>query len=131
MAQIESQRLDKWLWAARFFKTRKLATDAINGGKIHLNDQRTKPGKEIKVGSKLEIMKEPYRWEIEVIALNQQRRPAAEAVLMYKESPHSLEKRLSEIVLQKEKREHFATRDERPTKKQRRQIHQFKRGNNS
>jgi hypothetical protein len=50
---------------------------------------------------------------------------------MYKESPHSLEKRLSEIVLQKEKREHFATRDERPTKKQRRQIHQFKRGNNS
>ncbi|MEE9413117.1 MAG: S4 domain-containing protein [Methylococcales bacterium] len=131
MAQIESQRLDKWLWAARFFKTRKLATDAINGGKIHLNDQRTKPGKEIKVGSKLEIMKEPYRWEIEVLALNQQRRPAVEAVLMYKESPHSLEKRLSEIALQKEKRELFATRDERPTKKQRRQIHQFKRGNES
>ncbi len=131
MAQIESQRLDKWLWAARFFKTRKLATDAINGGKIHLNDQRTKPGKEIKVSSKLDIVKEPYRWEIEVLALNQQRRPASEAVLMYQESPQSLEKRLAEIVLQREKREHLATQDERPTKKQRRQIHQFKRGNES
>ncbi len=128
MTQIESQRLDKWLWAARFFKTRRLATDAINGGKIHLNGQRTKPGKEIKVGSKLEIVKELYRWEIEVLILNQQRRPAVEALLMYQESPQSLEKRLSEIASQKEKREHFATRDERPTKKQRRQIHQFKRG---
>jgi ribosome-associated heat shock protein Hsp15 len=130
MTLIESQRLDKWLWAARFFKTRRLATDAINGGKIHLNGQRTKPGKEIKVGSKLEIVKEPYCWEIEVLILNQQRRPAVEALLMYQESPQSLEKRLSEIALQKEKREHFTTRDERPTKKQRRQIHQFKRGDN-
>jgi ribosome-associated heat shock protein Hsp15 len=131
MVKIESQRLDKWLWAARFFKTRKLATDAINGGKIHLNNQRTKPGKEIKVGSTLDIVKEPYRWEIEVLSLNKQRRPAAEALLMYEESPQSREKRLSEIALQKEKREHFTTRDERPTKKQRRQIHQFKRGNDS
>ena len=131
MAHIESQRLDKWLWAARFFKTRKQATEAINGGKIHLNGQRTKPGKEIKVGSTLDIVKEPYCWEIEVFSLNKQRRPAAEALQMYHESPQSLEKRLSEIALQKEKREHFATRDERPTKKQRRQIHQFKRGNDN
>lgn len=128
MTQIELQRLDKWLWAARFFKTRKLATEAITGGKVHLNSQRTKPGKEIVVGSKLDIVKEPYQWEIEVLVLNKQRRPAAEAVRMYQESQQSIEKRQSESALQRERREHFVARDERPTKKQRRQIHQFKRG---
>ncbi len=126
MAEIDSQRLDKWLWAARFFKTRKLAADAIIGGKVHLNGQRTKPGKEIKVGSKLDIVKEPYRWELDVLALNQQRRPASEAVLLYQESEQSLEKRQSMIALMKQEREFFATQNERPTKKQRRQIHQFK-----
>ncbi len=129
MTEIESQRLDKWLWAARFFKTRKLAADAISGGKIHLNGQRSKPGKEIKVGSKLEIVKEPYRWELDVVALNQQRRPASEAVLMYQESEQSQEKRQSEIALRRQERELFATQNDRPSKKQRRQIHRFKREN--
>ncbi|HFD12729.1 MAG TPA: RNA-binding protein [Crenotrichaceae bacterium] len=127
MIQIESQRLDKWLWAARFFKTRKLAAEAISGGKIHLNGQRTKPGKEIKVGSKLEIVKEPYRWEIAVLILNQQRRPSSEAVLMYEETAQSLETRQSEIALRRQERELLTVHNERPTKKQRRQIHQFKR----
>jgi ribosome-associated heat shock protein Hsp15 len=128
MTQIESQRLDKWLWAARFFKTRKQATEAITGGKVHLNGQRTKPGKEISIGSTVVIVKEPYQWDIEVLGLNKQRRPATEAALMYLESPQSIEKRQAESALQRERREHFANKDERPTKKQRRQIHQFKRG---
>jgi len=129
MVQNESQRLDKWLWAARFFKTRKLAADAITGGKVHLNGQRTKPGKEIKVASKLNIVKEPYRWDVEVLALNKQRRPASEAVLMYKESEQSYQRRQSEIAMRRHAKTYFATQNERPTKKQRRQIHQFKRQN--
>ena len=129
MVQNESQRLDKWLWAARFFKTRKLAADAITGGKVHLNGQRTKPGKEIKVASKLNIVKEPYRWDVEVLTLNKQRRPASEAVLMYKESEQSYQRRQSEIAMRRQAKTYFATQNERPTKKQRRQIHQFKRQN--
>ena len=70
--EIESLRLDKWLWAARFYKTRKLAADAISGGKIHLNGQRTKPGKEIKVNAKLFISKDHYTWDITVTGINKQ-----------------------------------------------------------
>ena len=72
-------RLDKWLWAARFFKTRQLAIEAINGGKVHVDGQRVKPSRVIRAGSRLEIHKESLRWEIEVLAINKQRRPAAEA----------------------------------------------------
>ena len=77
----ETMRLDKWLWAARFFKTRALATEAINGGKIHLNGQRAKPGKDIGIGARLEISKDQYTWDITITALKAQRRPAAEAAL--------------------------------------------------
>lgn len=79
----DRMRLDKWLWAARFFKTRQLAIEAINGGKVHANGQRAKPGKDIAVGTRLEITKEPYSWDIIVTALNAQRRPAEEAALLY------------------------------------------------
>ena len=74
---LERQRLDKWLWAARFFKTRQLAGEAINGGKVHLNGQRTKPGKEVRAGSQLRIHKGSLEWDIEVRVLATQRRPAA------------------------------------------------------
>jgi ribosome-associated heat shock protein Hsp15 len=126
MAEIDSQRLDKWLWAARFYKTRKQATDAITGGKVHLNGQRSKPGKDIKPGSQLKINKEPYSWEIEVIALNAQRRPASEAVLLYAETEASMQKRQIEMQRRKDQRELMEARDERPNKKQRRQINRFK-----
>ena len=62
-------RLDKWLWAARFFKTRALASEAVEGGKIHLNGQRTKPGKDVRVGSQLQIHKGGLEWQIEVRVL--------------------------------------------------------------
>ncbi len=127
MTETESIRLDKWLWAARFFKTRKLAADAVTGGKVHLNGQRTKPGKEVKPGSKLFISKDKYTWDITVLGVNQQRRPAKEAVLLYEESSESHQKRQEQIVLQKQERELFEPhRDRRPNKKQRRQIHRFK-----
>lgn len=124
----ETMRLDKWLWAARFFKTRQLAIDAINGGKVHLNGQRVKPGKEIRVGSRLEITKEPYTWEVTIMALNAQRRPATEAAQLYEETPESLAKRYAEGTRQREERKWgIQHSDSRPNKRERRLIHQFKR----
>jgi ribosome-associated heat shock protein Hsp15 len=126
--ELGSIRLDKWLWAARFFKTRKLAADAISGGKVHVNNQRTKPGKEVKPGTKLTITKDTYQWEITIIALSSQRRPAKEAVLLYEETPESLAKRQQQIIQQREQRElfDFNGQDHKPNKKERRLIHRFK-----
>ena len=120
-------RLDKWLWAARFFKTRVLATEAINGGKIHLGGQRAKAGKEIAVGAQLEISKDQYTWDITVTVLNAQRRPAAEAALLYEETPESRAKRQAEVERRRLDRESGVQPDQRPDKKDRRVIHRFKR----
>ncbi len=129
MPELDTLRLDKWLWAARFFKTRKLAADAVSGGKVHVNGQRCKPSKLIKVAMKLVIRKDQLSWEIDVLALNHQRRPAIEAVLLYLETENS--KKLREQQQQQQKLEYqagFLQTDKRPNKKQRRQIHSFKQG---
>jgi len=119
MPELDVIRLDKWLWAARFFKTRKLAAEAIAGGKVHVNDQRTKPGKEVKVGAMLSISKDNYRWDVAIIAINGQRRSAKEAVLLYEESVESLAKREKQIIQNREQRElfDFSGRDHKPNKK--------------
>lgn len=91
--QPERMRLDKWLWVARFFKTRSLATEAISGGKVHLNGQRTKPGKEVHSGSVLRIRKGNQEWEVLVKGITSQRRPASEACLLYEETAESQERR--------------------------------------
>jgi ribosome-associated heat shock protein Hsp15 len=128
MPESEAIRLDKWLWAARFFKTRKLAAEAISGGKVHVNDQRAKPGKEIKVGAMLSISKDNYRWEITVTAINSQRRSAKEAALLYEETAESFAKREQQIIQNREQRElfDFSGKDHKPNKKERRLIHRFK-----
>jgi ribosome-associated heat shock protein Hsp15 len=128
--ELVSVRLDKWLWAARFYKTRKLASEAILGGKVHVNNQRTKPGKEIQPGLVVSISKESYRWEITVIALSSQRRSAKEATLLYEESPESHAKRQLQIIEQRERRELLVMsgQDHKPNKKERRMIHRFKQG---
>ncbi|TAN64629.1 MAG: RNA-binding protein [Methylobacter sp.] len=130
MVELEVIRLDKWLWVARFFKTRKLAAEAISGGKVHVNGQRTKPGKEVKIGATLSISKDNYRWDITITAINGQRRSAKEAVLLYQESADSLAKREQQIIKNREQRElfDFSGRDHKPNKKERRLIHQFKQG---
>lgn len=130
MPEIEAIRLDKWLWTARFFKTRKLAADAISGGKVHVNDQRTKPGKEVKPGATLSISKDNYKWDITIIAINGQRRSAKEAILLYEESAESLAKREQQIIKNREQRElfDFSGSDHKPNKKERRLIHRFKQG---
>ncbi|MEI7994865.1 MAG: S4 domain-containing protein [Methylococcaceae bacterium] len=128
LPELETIRLDKWLWTARFFKTRKLAADAISGGKVHLNNQRTKPGKDVKLGALLSISKDGLRWDVAIIALSNQRRAAKEAVLLYEETAESLAKRQQQMILQREQRElfDFSGQDHKPNKKERRLIHRFK-----
>jgi ribosome-associated heat shock protein Hsp15 len=87
------QRLDKWLWAARFYKTRSLAADAIDGGKVRWNGQTVKPAREVKPGDELEISAGEIRWTVIVRGLNHQRRPAPEARLLYEETGESAERR--------------------------------------
>jgi len=130
MPELDSIRIDKWLWTARFFKTRKLAAEAVSGGKVHINGQRCKPSKEIKLGMELSITKEPYQWSLVVVAINSHRRPAKEAILLYEEDQDSINKRQAEIIQQKQQRAltPHAEREHRPNKKQRRQIHRFKQG---
>ncbi len=119
-------RLDKWLWAARFFKTRQLASEAINGGKVHLNGQRTKPGKEVKLGSRLSIHTPAAEYEVEVRVLAEKRRPAAEARSFYEETPESVSRREKLEELRRQER----LANPRPVhgklnKKDRRLIHRF------
>jgi ribosome-associated heat shock protein Hsp15 len=132
MVELDSIRLDKWLWAARFFKTRSLAAEAISGGKVHVSGQRVKASKEIKRGAELAITKDGLRWQITVIALSVQRRAAKEAVLMYQEDAESLTKREQQILLQREQRalSGFTPSEHKPNKKDRRLIHRFKQDQN-
>jgi ribosome-associated heat shock protein Hsp15 len=128
--EVDAIRLDKWLWAARFYKTRKLAADAISGGKVHVNGQRTKPGKEIKIGAEITINKNSYTWDITITALTGQRRSAKDAVLQYQETPESHAKRQQQIQTEREHKELFSFTgiDHKPNKKERRLIHRFKEG---
>jgi ribosome-associated heat shock protein Hsp15 len=122
----EGMRLDKWLWAARFFKTRQLACEAITGGKVHLNGQRSKPGKEVHIGTRLQIHKGSLEWDVLVKALPAQRRPASEAALFYEESAESI---LRRAQISEEQRQLKATSPPaekgRPSKRNRRMIHRF------
>ncbi len=128
MSNTEDIRIDKWLWAARFFKTRNLAADAVNGGKVHVNGQRCKPSRDLRVGDVITITKDQNNWEIRVTDLNKQRRPAKEAVTLYSEDQASVNKRLEQIELRKQQQALMpaSERERRPNKKQRRQIHRFK-----
>ena len=120
-------RLDKWLWAARFFKTRSLATDAVSGGKIKLNGAPTKPAHEIKAGDRLDIFNGDTRWEVIVLALSEKRGPASEARLLYEETAESRAAREAEQMRRKFEVEPAADIHGRPTKRDRRQMDRFSR----
>ena len=122
----EKLRLDKWLWAARFFKTRSLAKAAIDGGKVQLDGKRVKVSREIAVGDCLRIRQGWDEKDIEVIALTNQRRGAREAQLLYQESAASIQRREREAAARKAAGGMIDRPLHRPTKKQRRQIHRFK-----
>jgi ribosome-associated heat shock protein Hsp15 len=124
--RAQKLRLDKWLWAARFFKTRSLAKAAIEGGKVHLGGQRVKVSREISVGDTLQIRQGWDEKVITVKALSDQRRGAPEAQALYEETAESLEKREAEAAARKAAGGMIDRPATRPTKKQRRQIHRFK-----
>ncbi len=118
-------RLDKWLWAARFFKTRTLASDAISGGKVQLNGARIKPSREVKIGDRLEIANSETRWELTVQALSDKRGPAPEARLLYEESQTSIASREAQRENRHLVADPAADLHGRPTKRDRRQINRF------
>ncbi len=120
--QAQSQRLDKWLWAARFFKTRPLAVEAINGGKVHVDGQRTKPGRSIRPGTRLSIHKGEFEWQVEVRAVSKQRRPAAEAALLFDEDEASRLRRQEMIQQRRDTRPSMRAERGRPTKRDRRRL---------
>ena len=118
-------RIDKWLWAARFYKTRALATEAVSGGHVHVDGARVKPSRELKPGDRLIINKSPYRFEITVVELTAKRGPAKLAQTLYEESEASRERR-EEIATQRRfERASNPAPSKRPDKRDRRRIIRF------
>ncbi|MEO5363515.1 MAG: S4 domain-containing protein [Magnetococcus sp. DMHC-8] len=113
-------RLDRWLWAARFFKTRPLATEAVVGGKVHLNGTRTKPGHETHIGDTLSIRTEAGLFVVLVRALSDRRGPAREAVLLYEETVQSQQERATTVM--DSKTQALPVSAGRPSKKDRRAL---------
>ena len=123
---MDKTRLDKWLWAARFFKTRAKAKQAIEGGKVHLNGVRGKPSKEMRVGDELKIRQGWDERTVLVTALSQQRRGAEEAALLYTETAQSIQQREEAAAKRKSLSGLQHHPDTRPSKKERRLLHRFK-----
>ncbi len=119
-------RIDKWLWAARFFKTRPLASEAVSGGKVHLNDQRVKPGRQIEQGDCLSIQRGVEHFDIKVLGLNDKRRPAKEATLLYQETDASKARRQEMEENRRLAAAAQPTPTRRPNKHERKHIIRFK-----
>jgi len=122
----EAIRIDRWLWNSRFFKTRSLASEAVNGGKVHLNGHRVKAGRPVKTGDVLSIQKDSSLYEVTVTAINKTRRPAKEARLMYEESEQSRLKREQEQQIKKLASASRPVPQRKPGKREREQLRQFK-----
>lgn len=118
-------RLDKWLWAARFYKTRAIAKQAIEGGKVRCQGTRAKASKEISVGLEISLRQGFDEKTVIVRALSEQRRGANEALLLYEETPDSIEQRELKATQRKSQAVHLQS-DGKPNKRERRQIHKFK-----
>ncbi len=122
----ETMRIDKWLWAARFYKTRVLATRAVTGGKVHMNGDRIKPARKLVPGDRLVIRKGPYQFNLRVEQLSSQRRPATGARTLYSESDESACTRHALYRERKLQGVSATQRERRPDKRTRRLIHRFK-----
>ncbi len=128
--QIDNQdddvRLDKWLWAARFYKTRTIAKEMIDGGKVHYNGNRTKPNKTVEIGAVIQLRQGNDEKEVQVLALSTQRRGAPIAQTLYEETAESVQKR--EKIALARKMNVMPNPEHRPNKKERRELLRFKEG---
>jgi ribosome-associated heat shock protein Hsp15 len=118
-------RLDKWLWAARFYKTRALAADAIDGGKVDVNDARVKRAKLVQIGDEVRIRQTPFEHVVKVRGVSDRRGPASVAATLYEETPESKTKREA-LATQMRSMPHDDWEAGRPTKRDRRDIQRFR-----
>jgi ribosome-associated heat shock protein Hsp15 len=125
---VTSMRIDKWLWAARFFKTRALASKACDLGRIRTRDIEAKPARDVHVGDMLHIKNEGGDFEVEVLALSEMRGPASVAQTLYRETDTSKELRLKAVEERKAMRQFAPIPERRPSKRDRRRIIQFRGG---
>lgn len=121
-------RIDKWLWAARFHKTRSAATDAVLGGRVHINGTRVKPAKDVRPGDEIELTVGVVHRVVEVLALSDKRGPAAIAATLYRETPESIEARERAAAERRLARPLGADLGVRPTKLDRRRLEALRRG---
>jgi ribosome-associated heat shock protein Hsp15 len=129
VGDTEPIRIDKWLWAARFFKTRSLAAEAVIGGKVEVNGARAKPSRNLRIGDSLSIRRGPYEWTVTVKGVTDRRGPAAKAQLLYEETEESIRRREAVSAQLKFERPPEFDLPGRPSKKDRRAILKFtKRG---
>lgn len=124
-SQTEAVRLDKWLWAARFYKTRSIARNMVDGGKVHYNGQRSKPSKAVELGAIITLRQRHEEKTVVIEKISDQRRGAPEAQTLYTETGDSLAKR-EENAARRKLHAHSPSPDRRPDKKQRRDIIKFK-----
>lgn len=123
----DTVRLDKWLWAARFFRTRKLARDAVAGGKVQLGEARAKPGRAIRAGDRLTVQRGDERFELTVVGVGDRRVGADRVGELYVEDPESVARRSRQAEEARATRQDRAGRPRRPGKRERRQIVRFTR----
>jgi ribosome-associated heat shock protein Hsp15 len=125
---VDRVRVDKWLWAARFFKTRGAATEAVVGGHVQVNGARVKPAREVAVGDRLEIRRDQQRWTVVVRGVADRRGPASVAAELYEETPESVAERERFRTERRLARQLGADLSERPTKRDRRRLDALRRG---
>ncbi|AFJ45364.1 ribosome-associated heat shock protein Hsp15 [Shimwellia blattae] len=121
-------RLDKWLWAARFYKTRALAREMIDGGKVHYNGQRSKPSKLVETGALITLRQGNDQRTVIVREISEQRRPASDAAALYEETAESIARRESIALARKMNALSMPNPERRPDKKERRDLMKFKYG---
>ena len=127
MVESTRIRIDKWLWAARFFKTRGLATGAVVGGRVHLNGERVKPSREVRVGDTVEVRVGQVQWTVVVTGVSEKRGPASAAAALYDETAESRVQRAQRAFERRLSRSPGADLGARPTKQARRRLDSWRR----
>ncbi|PWG63863.1 RNA-binding S4 domain-containing protein [Sediminicurvatus halobius] len=128
MPEADGVRLDRWLWAARFFKTRRLAVDAIKGGKVSVDGARAKPARTVRAGQRVSVTKGAVTFDVDVLGLSEQRGPATEAEKLYAETDASIAERERQRAQRRAVAAAIPQPDHRPDRRDRRRLAAFKRG---